>query len=319
MTGIEGLDFDMPEATYHSDPCPEPSLSSSIVKILVNDTPRHAWFAHPRLNPNYEPTDKTKYDMGKAAHSLILRDPRNFVIVDEKDWKKNDAKETRDQAYKDGKTPLLTHQWPEVKFMVDCARAQIAESSFNGAFVEGSSEVTLMWREEVKLDGEIFYVWCRIRIDHCEENEIDFNDYKTTAATANPDELQNYGKQMGWHITSAFYKRGIRKVLGITDPRYKYIVQENYAPFCLSSVIMNPESEERATRLIDKALYKWAWCLKNKSWPGYPARNVTIGLPGYYTHQQEELDARDEALKQEGVNPMTIGVNFPLLAAPVEE
>lgn len=319
MTVPEGLDFDMKEATYHSDPCPEPSLSSSVVKILIDQTPRHAWQAHPRLNPNYESEDKVIYDRGKAAHSLLLRDPRDFVVIEYDDYRKDAAKTERDDARKADKTPLLSKQWKEVNFMVECAKAQIAESDDNNAFVEGSSEVTLMWREEVILDGEVFYVWCRIRIDHCAENEIDFYDYKTTAATANPDELKNYGKQMGWHVTSAFYKRGIRKVLAINDPKYKYIVQENYAPFCLSSVSMDPESEERATKLINKAIYQWAWCLKNKRWPGYPAKNVTIALPGYYTHALEEIDAREESLKQEGIDTMSIGVNFPLLSAPIEE
>ena len=316
MSDIEGLDFDMPEATYHSDPCPEPSVSSSVAKIILAQTPRHAWAAHPRLNPNYVASDNKKFDLGKTAHSLILRDPRHFVLIDATDYKTNAAKQERDDAYAAGKTPLLAHQFPEVEYMVQCAREQIAQSDDNNAFVEGSSEVTLMWREQVIIDGEPFFVWCRIRIDHCAENEIDFYDYKTTAVNANPDELQNYGKQMGWHITSAFYKRGIRKVLGITDPRYKYIVQENYAPFCLSSVSMTPEAEERATRLIDKALYQWGWCLKHKRWPGYPARNVSIGLPGWYGKQLEDVEARDTALAQEGKEPLTIGVDFPLLAAP---
>ena len=35
---------------YHADPCPTPSLSSGIARVLWANTPMHAWFKHPRLN-----------------------------------------------------------------------------------------------------------------------------------------------------------------------------------------------------------------------------------------------------------------------------
>ena len=41
--------LDMPEADYHKDPSPTPSLSSSIAKLLVNESPYHAYRQHPRL------------------------------------------------------------------------------------------------------------------------------------------------------------------------------------------------------------------------------------------------------------------------------
>jgi hypothetical protein len=36
---------------YHADPCPEPSLSAHIAALLCARSPRHAWAAHPKLNP----------------------------------------------------------------------------------------------------------------------------------------------------------------------------------------------------------------------------------------------------------------------------
>ncbi|WP_242401117.1 hypothetical protein [Acetobacter okinawensis] len=43
--------YDLPEAQYHADPCPTPSLSNSVARILLDESPMHAHFSHPRLNP----------------------------------------------------------------------------------------------------------------------------------------------------------------------------------------------------------------------------------------------------------------------------
>ena len=40
---------DIPPREYHADPCPAPSLSRSIAKLLVERSPAHAYAAHPRL------------------------------------------------------------------------------------------------------------------------------------------------------------------------------------------------------------------------------------------------------------------------------
>src|SRR5258708_2254328 len=45
--------YDLDDDDYHQDPAPEPSLSSSIVKLLDQQTPAHAYAAHPRLNPQF--------------------------------------------------------------------------------------------------------------------------------------------------------------------------------------------------------------------------------------------------------------------------
>ena len=51
---------DISAEAYHADPAPEPSLSSSVAKILVNLSPAHARIAHPRLNPDYRPRSRAE-------------------------------------------------------------------------------------------------------------------------------------------------------------------------------------------------------------------------------------------------------------------
>src|SRR5258708_191113 len=84
-----GLHYDVPAHIYHADCSPEPSLTQSIAKILLNYSPAHARHAHPRLNPDHEPDDSTKYDIGNIAHRLILGLGRELEIVPGDDWVKD--------------------------------------------------------------------------------------------------------------------------------------------------------------------------------------------------------------------------------------
>src|SRR5262245_50563917 len=82
MTMIDGPGiYDIPLAEYLADPCPAPSLSASIAHILLSQSPRHAWEAHPRLNPHYEPEEAEAFDLGTAAHAYLLEGAEVFVTL----------------------------------------------------------------------------------------------------------------------------------------------------------------------------------------------------------------------------------------------
>src|SRR5262245_291549 len=150
--------YDLSSEDYHRDPCPEPSLSSSIAKLLVNSTPLHAWTAHPRLNPDFIRDEAEKFDIGKACHSLILHNVQSFEIIDAEDWRTKEARAKRDAARNAGKIPLLTEQWVRVAAMAHAARIQLnRHREASDAFTNGTPEQTLIWREGP--------TWCRSRLD----------------------------------------------------------------------------------------------------------------------------------------------------------
>ena len=83
MTGLcvpLGIHHDITAADYHSDCCDEPSLSSSIAGLLIDQTPKHAWTAHPRLNPNFKPESSPAMNLGSVAHELLLGKGGGFEI-----------------------------------------------------------------------------------------------------------------------------------------------------------------------------------------------------------------------------------------------
>src|SRR3972149_4631152 len=54
---------------YIRDPAPEPSLSASVAHLLLTRSARHAWLAHPRLNPAWAPEATEQTDLGTLAHA----------------------------------------------------------------------------------------------------------------------------------------------------------------------------------------------------------------------------------------------------------
>src|SRR5262245_33742037 len=145
-------------ASYHADQAPRPSLSSHLAAVLLEKSPRHAWMQHPRLNPDYKPANDNRFDIGRAAHALMLEGSAIFEIIDAPNWKSEAARDERAAVAKAGKVALLEHEWAQVSAMVKSARAQLRQTQdgFN-AFRDGEPERTLIWQ-----DGAI---WCRARLD----------------------------------------------------------------------------------------------------------------------------------------------------------
>ena len=74
-----GLHFGLPDHVYHADPSPRPSLSSTLARVILDQSPLHAWTRHPRLNPFYESEDRKTFDIGRAAHRAVLGAGGDYV------------------------------------------------------------------------------------------------------------------------------------------------------------------------------------------------------------------------------------------------
>lgn len=291
--------YDISAEDYHADCCPAPSLSASIIKILVQETPLHAWTRHPKLNPAFEPDEDDKFDIGKIAHSLMLGDPQKFAVFDYDDWRQKIAKEARDKARADGKIPLLTKHWDRVQDMVMAGRDQLDGSDeFAGVFKNGKPEQTLAWSEGEGSEK----VWMRARLDWLpDDHAAPYDDYKTSEV-ADPEKWSRSIMFSVRHdIQAAFYRRGIR-ALGLNKhPKMRFIIQEPSEPFCLSGVELSGEIMELADREIERAIRRWRWCRANDRWPGFLAKFHRAEMPGWLEAQRMETEIRrDDIHKQYG-------------------
>jgi hypothetical protein len=291
MTLQPGI-HDIPAAAYHADPAPAPSLSASIAKVLLNQTPRHAWLQHPRLNPHYQAEVSMNFDLGSAAHALILGDVQRFVHIDAENFRTKAAQNQRDEAYAAGLIPLLPDQWETVQAMAGAARAQLSRhEDASGAFTHGKPEQTLIWED----DG----IYCRLRLDWLPDGGNVFYDYKTTSADAGPN---GWGRRqlfdLGNDIQAGIYRRGIQRLLGIKDPVFRFVVQETKPPYALCVHGLSPATKMLADAKAYEAVRIWRWCTSGNRWPGYPRQVVYPDTPPWQALSWESRIAMAEGLKE---------------------
>lgn len=257
---------------YYADPCPSPSLSASIANILLSQSPLHAWYAHPRLNSSYVREEKEIFDRGTAAHAYLLQGETGFEVIEADDWRTKAAKEARAEARLAGKVPLLAKHWDAVVAMAEAANVQLDKFADRPRpLSDGKPEQSLVWQEE----GGI---WCRARADWLHDDHSTIDDYKSTGASANPEAWTRGPLFAGADIQAAFYLQGLKALTG-HDAQFRFVVQENFAPYALCVIGLDPAVLMLAEKKVRLALELWRRCLESNRWPGYPTVTCWAELP----------------------------------------
>lgn len=281
---MENLDVGLhviSDGHYHADPAVGPSLSSSIAKVLLAESPLHAWHAHPRLNPQWQPEQPTAgMDFGTAVHLLVLtRDGgQQITVVEADDWRTKAAKAERAEAWNDGRPALLAKDFFRATDVARAVSTAISASELANILTPaaGESEITAIWRDERWEVPEP--VLCRAKFDWIANDHRLVVDLKTTARTAAPGAVIATILQQGYDMQAAFYRRGI-KVLKGELPVYVLLFVETEPPYGVSFIGFKPEwlafGEHKAVR----AMQAWANCLKTNTWPGYPNRVCWVDAP----------------------------------------
>lgn len=289
-----GLYPDFAPEAYHADPCPAPSLSSGVARMLLDASPLHAWTNHPRLNPDFEPIERSLFDFGACAHAILLGKGRGIEVIDADDWRKKATQEARDEARAAGRTPILGKDYDRAEKMVAAARGQIAAiptlaKAFGPA---GQSEVVIAGQEQG--------VWYRGMADRLliDGSDVTMVDFKATSASAHPAAVSRRLFDAGYDFQAGFYRR----LLALVRPeahRFRFVLmtQENEPPFALSAVELDHASWVLAEKRIMAALGLWKRCLDADRWPGYPAAIATAELPGFVETAWLEREVNDEQLR----------------------
>lgn len=272
-----GLITDFDTAAYFTDPCPAPSLTQSIAKIIIEQSPAHAFIAHPRLTPPTE--DETeKYDkaraIGNAAHALMLRRGKTLAIIDADDFRGKVAQQKRDEATAVGSVPILKKHYETAAGMAASARQQLDAMQLSHCFAVGSAEVVVAWNE-----GPL---WFRSMIDWLSSTQLIF-DYKTTGGSASPWQIGAKMAGDGWDIQAAMIERGLDAV----DPefrgrrRFRFVLQENEPPYALTVAELSESTMTIGRKRLQYAIDTWARCITSGEWPGYPRRVIVPDYPAY--------------------------------------
>lgn len=266
----------MPESVYHDDPCPGPSLSSSIATKIVQDSPLHGWLAHPKFG-NYQKPPTADMEYGTLMHALLLGRPVNVTEVPERDFRKKIAQEMRDAARATGSIPMLSHEWRELQETVQEVRAELILS---GIRFDGKSERTALWFEETA-SGPIR---CRGRMDHTDLERLDPMIYDIkTCTSAHPNDIRNSVVKFGADLQRAAYISAVEKIHPELAGRveYRWIHIEIMPLDCPKRVIITISEADGSMRELgerkwQKACRIWAECMRINHWPAYSTGVVRL-------------------------------------------
>lgn len=253
--------YEMTNDRYHADPVPGGSLSSTGAKKLIAKTPLHfKWDMD-------HPTRKDVFDFGTVAHSLVLEgDESGVVVIDVAEKRGKVWTEPAAKAEAQGKIPLKTAEWEQVKAMAEQIRLH-PEASF--LLKDGKAEQSAFWQHDTG-------VWLRARFDWLPNKRghgLMLSDYKT-AASADPGKFARAAADYGYHQQAAFYCDAA-KALGLSpDPVMLFVVQEKTAPYAVNVIELHEDDIHTGRALNEKAIRLYQQCKLTNTWPGY-----TMGEP----------------------------------------
>lgn len=284
--------------TYHADPAPEPSLSSSIAVEVVTRTPRHAWTAHPRLNKapvvlSEERAPTRPMEIGSVAHKLLLDEGDEIVVVEADDYRTAIAKAERANAYADGKQPILSVDYKRASLMADAAIEQLLAAGVMNEFAAGLSEVVLVWQD-------VGGIYCRAMMDKLwvDGNRAIIFDIKTTSAETTQDDLGRRIVDMGYEMRAAFYERGLISMFPRLAGRIEYIHLwlEVDPPFALLPARLDATGLWVGRKKAAAAIGIWSACMAAGSFPLYPPGVATVEYPIWAEKRWIDREVSDEVV-----------------------
>lgn len=277
--------YNLTAEQYHADPAPTASLSSSIANILLDQSPAHAWLAHPRLNLQYQREENSRFDLGSAAHMMLLEKRVDKIVrVQADDWRTKAAKEERDNAQANGQYAVLERQYVDIVAMTTAAELYLATTELADLLTTGDTEQTVMWQEND--------LWYRCRPDLMSTDRVICLDYKSTAS-AHPDFIARQIGRMGYDLQSQFYTRGIKAVTGV-KPKFVFLFQEITQPYACSLIGLSNSYEALGQSKVERAVATWHKCVTTNDWPGYSSKTLYLE-PKAWDIVQEEV-TKEEAL-----------------------
>lgn len=279
MTAVLNVVFDMPSEIYQADPLPGGSLSSSGARKLL---PPHcpAKFDHERRHGR---PDTRAFDMGHAAHKLVLGAGPDIVSVDADSWRTNAAKAQAEEVRAAGGVPLLAADFTTVTAMADALREHpIASALFEPG--SGHPEVSMFWTDEqtgVNLRARPDWL-----PDPRGDGRVIIPDYKS-AVSAEPDKFAKTAADFGYHQQAAWYCDGVTALDLGDDPLFVFVVQEKTPPYLITVIQLDAEALRIGRALNRQAIDLYAECDRTGVWPGYHDDVAIASLPYYYARKFE--------------------------------
>lgn len=279
-----GLFKGMNDFTYHFE---HDEISNSGLKVIHQKTPSKYYYQF--LDPDYKVQRrlekqevmngknglKSHLRFGHAFHIMLL-EPNHFdervILWSGKSRNTKDGKEEYAQAlerFEEGKCLLTEKELETARDMCSGVMALSTARDFINA--KGMAESSFFWRDPVH------DVDCKARMDFITEDGF-IVDVKT-AANADHESFKRDAFNFKYYMQAAYYMRAYQEVMDEPAKGFCFVVVEKDPPYDTAIYYATEEELMLGNYHLDKALEKYAKCLKAGSWHGYPDKFQPLGLP----------------------------------------
>jgi len=278
-----GLHYDIPAATYHADPCPEPSLSSGLARVILARSIEHAAMEHPRIG-GIKRESTPAMGLGSIVHGELAGEQSDYVLGNWDNYRSKDAQAWRDGVVATGKTPVLERDVEAARPVVTAIRTKAGAGISNDPFdARGNNEVTAIWKE-----GEVY---CRARYDRLlvdPNGYADLWDWKTTQDIS-PRAIERTIVKFGYHIQAAFYLRGLVACLPAYRRRvsFNFVFVETEPPYAVRRVVLSPAFLAIGDKACRDAINQWQSAIKRNAWTVTHADTLELEPPAYLEGDDE--------------------------------
>lgn len=253
---VNGLQFNIPEATYHQ----MPGLSSTGAKKLLK-SPAH--YQHYITHPQ-EPKDA--FDLGSAVHTKVLGSGAQLEVIPDEVLAANGAistkaaKEFIENARAEGRIPVKRVVADVVNRMVESV---LGNPTARALFEGGHAEVSMFATDPatgVDLRGRLDYLGKRIA------------DLKTTSGEASESGFAKSAFNFGYPVQYGQYEHIYELITGEVLP-WLWVVVETEAPYITSVFVLDEDAQKMGRDMARAARERYARCRDSGIWPGYEHRN----------------------------------------------
>lgn len=292
-----GIYSGVPISAYHSQAiCDGPSISSSGLRKIFNESPAH-FYATWDGNPEREEADESAaLIIGRAAHHLLLGEDdfsTTFIMrpetIDGAAWQGNRTacKAWLKQQAAEGRTVLKPD---DIKTIRGMAKSLAAHPLIDSGILNGLVEHSMFWK--CKDTG----VWKKARPDCIPNDSGDFADLKTTVSVLR-DDLQRTLADYAYHQQGALICEGYNILTGNKESTFTLVFAEKSPPYCVRVVTLWNDDLVRGESQNYIAANTFAKCLETGEWPGPAGADAEyMALPEW---MQKRIDRKlDEAQKE---------------------
>lgn len=274
----QGIFYDIPADTYHKGLIEVADvnglrikpLSSTGAKTIVKQSPANY------LQSLTNRVEKKAFDLGHAAHELILeREFKSVTVLEFDSFRSKAAQDRRDAVYEAGGTPMLAKDLEAAYAMERAVRThKLADSLLQ----DGQAEVSaLVWDEE-------YQIWFQVRFDWLRTDGL-IVDLKTSRSST-PDEFNRDIAAFYYHLQASLYLRAA-ELLGLKPQGWRWVVVQSAAPHNVFVVEYSEVDRLTGDQRMHTALRKYADGIHAGAWPAFPDLYLSE-LPAYATFDGED-------------------------------